>query len=316
MSLTPESPLPAPPAKVASTRGAADCREARRRPPGWATRSSGSLPSRRPLDRRSWPRLLVAVLVWRSWDSITVNGIAFFTTATGIRSRAIGISGRWRSSGARSHFGHRHAHRRAAWASARRLTWRRSPRTGSDARLVPRGDAGGHPQRRLRLLGAVRASPRSCKLLIARWAAPTRPASACCPPDLVLGIMIVPYVAAVSFDVIRAVPRSQRRGALALGATRWQTIRTVVLALRPAGHPRRLFPRPGPRPRRDDGRDHAHRQPARHQSSPLRQGQLHPQRHRQRVHRGHLRPVPVRPWWSWAWCCCWSASASAAWAGC
>src|SRR5207248_4123054 len=46
---------------------------------------------------------------------------------------------------------------------------------------------------------------------------------------LILSLMIVPYVAAVSFDVIRAVPRSQREGALALGATRWQTIRRVVL---------------------------------------------------------------------------------------
>jgi phosphate transport system permease protein len=41
--------------------------------------------------------------------------------------------------------------------------------------------------------------------------------------------MIVPYVAAVSFDVCRAVPSSQRAGALALGATRWQMIWSVVL---------------------------------------------------------------------------------------
>jgi phosphate transport system permease protein len=46
---------------------------------------------------------------------------------------------------------------------------------------------------------------------------------------LMLSIMIVPYIAAVSFDVIRAVPRSQREGSLALGATRWQTIWHVVL---------------------------------------------------------------------------------------
>jgi phosphate transport system permease protein len=46
---------------------------------------------------------------------------------------------------------------------------------------------------------------------------------------LILAIMIVPYVTAVSFDVCRAVPRSQREGALALGATRWQTIWSVVL---------------------------------------------------------------------------------------
>jgi phosphate transport system permease protein len=46
---------------------------------------------------------------------------------------------------------------------------------------------------------------------------------------LILSIMIVPYVAAVSFDVCRAVPRAQREAALALGATRWQTIWSVVL---------------------------------------------------------------------------------------
>jgi phosphate transport system permease protein len=46
---------------------------------------------------------------------------------------------------------------------------------------------------------------------------------------LVLAIMIVPYVAAVSFDVCQAVPRAQREGSLALGASRWQTISRVVL---------------------------------------------------------------------------------------
>jgi phosphate transport system permease protein len=47
--------------------------------------------------------------------------------------------------------------------------------------------------------------------------------------SLVLAIMIVPYVTAVSFDVCQAVPRSQREGALAVGASRWQTIWLVVL---------------------------------------------------------------------------------------
>jgi phosphate transport system permease protein len=47
--------------------------------------------------------------------------------------------------------------------------------------------------------------------------------------SLLLSIMIVPYIAAISYDVCRAVPRSQREGSLALGATRWQVIRTVVL---------------------------------------------------------------------------------------
>jgi phosphate transport system permease protein len=46
---------------------------------------------------------------------------------------------------------------------------------------------------------------------------------------LVLAIMIVPYVTAISYAVCRAAPRSQCDAALALGATRWQMIRTVVL---------------------------------------------------------------------------------------
>jgi phosphate transport system permease protein len=46
---------------------------------------------------------------------------------------------------------------------------------------------------------------------------------------LVLAVMILPYIAAVSFDVCGAVPRSQREGSLALGATRWQTIWHVIL---------------------------------------------------------------------------------------
>ena len=46
---------------------------------------------------------------------------------------------------------------------------------------------------------------------------------------LVLAVMILPYITAVSYDVCQAVPRSQREGAFALGSTRWQTIRRVVL---------------------------------------------------------------------------------------
>jgi phosphate transport system permease protein len=46
---------------------------------------------------------------------------------------------------------------------------------------------------------------------------------------VVLTIMVLPTVAAVSRDVIAAVPRAQREAALALGATRWETIRMGVL---------------------------------------------------------------------------------------
>jgi phosphate transport system permease protein len=47
--------------------------------------------------------------------------------------------------------------------------------------------------------------------------------------SIVLAIMILPTVAAVSRDVIRAVPRDQREGMLALGASRWEMFRRAVL---------------------------------------------------------------------------------------
>lgn len=46
---------------------------------------------------------------------------------------------------------------------------------------------------------------------------------------IVLAIMILPYIASVSREVLVAVPRSQREAALALGATRWEMIRDAVL---------------------------------------------------------------------------------------
>ncbi|HEX7019443.1 MAG TPA: phosphate ABC transporter permease subunit PstC [Gemmatimonadaceae bacterium] len=47
--------------------------------------------------------------------------------------------------------------------------------------------------------------------------------------SLILAIMVLPYIAAVTREVIMAVPRSQREAALALGATRWEMIRDAVL---------------------------------------------------------------------------------------
>ena len=46
---------------------------------------------------------------------------------------------------------------------------------------------------------------------------------------LVLAVMIFPIIIAVAEEVIRAVPQGLREASLALGATRWQTIRNVVL---------------------------------------------------------------------------------------
>jgi phosphate transport system permease protein len=49
------------------------------------------------------------------------------------------------------------------------------------------------------------------------------------PAIVVLSIMIIPTITAVSADAIRAVPRENRLIVLALGGTRWQTIRRGVL---------------------------------------------------------------------------------------
>jgi len=46
---------------------------------------------------------------------------------------------------------------------------------------------------------------------------------------VILAVMIVPYIAAVSREVLLAVPSSQREAGLALGATRWETVWGVVL---------------------------------------------------------------------------------------
>jgi phosphate transport system permease protein len=48
--------------------------------------------------------------------------------------------------------------------------------------------------------------------------------------SLILAIMIIPIIASLSREVLMAVPREQKEGALALGATRWEAVRHVVLA--------------------------------------------------------------------------------------
>ena len=47
---------------------------------------------------------------------------------------------------------------------------------------------------------------------------------------LVMGMMIIPFISSLSDDVINAVPQSLRDGSYALGATKSETIRRVVLA--------------------------------------------------------------------------------------
>ena len=44
-----------------------------------------------------------------------------------------------------------------------------------------------------------------------------------------MGVMIIPFVSSLSDDVINAVPQSLREGSYALGATKSETIKQVVL---------------------------------------------------------------------------------------
>lgn len=52
---------------------------------------------------------------------------------------------------------------------------------------------------------------------------------------IILAIMIVPYIAAVSREVLLAVPASQREAALAMGGTRWEAVWTAVVPYGRAG---------------------------------------------------------------------------------
>jgi phosphate transport system permease protein len=45
---------------------------------------------------------------------------------------------------------------------------------------------------------------------------------------LILAVMVTPYTASVAREILKAVPFSQREGAYALGATRWEAIRMAL----------------------------------------------------------------------------------------
>ena len=47
--------------------------------------------------------------------------------------------------------------------------------------------------------------------------------------SIILGIMILPTIISISIDALTAVPPSYREGSIALGATRWQTVKMVLL---------------------------------------------------------------------------------------
>lgn len=53
--------------------------------------------------------------------------------------------------------------------------------------------------------------------------------------SLVLALMILPTITSIAYDALTAVSRELRTGSLALGTTRWQTIRHVLLPTAGAG---------------------------------------------------------------------------------
>jgi phosphate transport system permease protein len=52
---------------------------------------------------------------------------------------------------------------------------------------------------------------------------------------LILAIMVIPFIAAISRDVIKLVPNDQREAAYGLGATKWEVIRYAILPYARAG---------------------------------------------------------------------------------
>ena len=52
---------------------------------------------------------------------------------------------------------------------------------------------------------------------------------------VLLAIMVTPFITAVTRDILRAIPRAQREGSYALGATQWETIAQVVIPYAKSG---------------------------------------------------------------------------------
>ncbi|MDY6796533.1 MAG: phosphate ABC transporter permease subunit PstC [Actinomycetota bacterium] len=53
--------------------------------------------------------------------------------------------------------------------------------------------------------------------------------------SILLGIMIIPTITTIAIDALEAVPKSHQEASLAMGATRWQTIRRVQVPAAKSG---------------------------------------------------------------------------------
>ena len=78
-----------------------------------------------------------------------------------------------------------------------------------------------------------------------------------CQGALTLGIVILPTIIGATEEALKAVPQTFREASLALGVSKWLTIRKVVLPLALPGDSDRVHP--GHRSRRwRDGADHVY----------------------------------------------------------
>lgn len=62
-----------------------------------------------------------------------------------------------------------------------------------------------------------------------QWFLPSIASYNALSPGLVMAFMVLPIITSISEDAMRAVPKIHKEAALALGATRWQVVRKVVV---------------------------------------------------------------------------------------
>ena len=157
---------------------------------------------------------LVIVLVWKAWHAMQTTGLAFFTTST------------WDPEPTHRLFGAKAFMYGTAVTSMIAMLVAVPLGVGTAAFLSEL--APGWMRRSgsffVEMLAAIPSvvygfwglyvfSP-AVQRLISSFSGPDQVGTGLLPAGLVLGIMILPYASAVSFDMIRAVPRSQREAAL------------------------------------------------------------------------------------------------------
>ena len=107
---------------------------------------------------------------------------------------------------------------------------------------------------------------------------------------IILALMVFPITISVCVEVLRSVPRAAREAALALGATRWQMVKSVLLRAVYPGLSGRNRPRILPRLRRNHGRAHGGRERPSSPALALRSRLSPPRADRQQVRRNDVHP--------------------------